>query len=134
MTRVTNSDSGGGGAPGSSADEQWSLTSLVRRHQRTAAAGLAVVVVLVAITIFTTISNPHRQALGNSASCSQWSAATPAQQIAYSHTYINEFGAFANTAANAAAVKARIDRACTKASYLGEADDISVIGALKKAF
>ena len=103
-------------------------------HKRLAAAAIVVVIAVVAVTIATTVSNPSRQPLSDSASCTQWAAGTPAQKVAYAHLYINEYGRFANTARNAAAVETAVDKACTKASYLGEADDISVLASLRHAF
>jgi hypothetical protein len=140
MSRALNSDpgtsarSGGSAAAGSSADHRWTLTALVLGHKRVAAGSIVVVIALIAVTIFTTVSSPSRQSLSDSASCTQWAAGTPAQKIAYSHLYINEYGRFPNTARYAAAVETAIDTACTKASYLGEADDISVLASLRHAF
>ena len=135
MSSTTNTDPGGGAAaPGPSAEERWTFTALVRRHPRVTAVSLALVIAAVAVTVLTTVSSPHRVTLSDSASCSQWAAATPAQQTAYAHLYINEYGRFANTAARAASVRAQIARDCTHASYLGEADDISILAALRRAF
>ena len=89
-----------------SVDERWTLTSLLRRHPRLAAASVLVVAAVVAVTILTTVANPRPQPLANSASCSQWAAATRAEQLAYSHLYINEYGRFANTARHADEVRA----------------------------
>lgn len=102
--------------------------------RRIAAGAVLLVAVLVAVTILTTVSDPRRQPLSDSASCSQWTAATPAQQLGYAHLYIDEYARFANTTAKALAVKASIDHACTSAAYLGEADDVSVLAALRRAF
>lgn len=134
MTSTTDTDPGGSATPGPGTEERWTLTALIRRHPRVTAGCLALVIVLVAVTLLTTVSSPHRVAISDSASCSQWAAATPAQQIAYSHLYIDEYGRVADTAGNAAAVRTAIHRACTHASYLGEADDISIIAALRHAF
>jgi hypothetical protein len=133
MTSATDSDPGSA-APDGGAEERWTLTALIRRHTRLAAASLALVIVLVVVTLLTVVSSPQRVALSDAASCSQWAAATPSQQIAYSHLYIDEHGRFADTAARAAAVRNAIDGACTHASYLGEADDISIIAGLRHAF
>jgi hypothetical protein len=130
----TDTDPGGSPAPGADADARWTLSALIRRHTRVSAASLALVIVLVATTILTTISNPHRASLSDAASCSQWSAGTPSQQIAYSHLYIDEHGRVADSTAEAALVRTEIDRACTHAAYLGEADDVSIIASLKDAF
>jgi hypothetical protein len=134
MTSTTDTDPGGSAAPGPGAEERWTLTALIRRHPRVTAGSLALLIVLVAVTLLTTVSSPQRVAISDSASCSQWAAATPAQQTAYSHLYIDEHGKFADTAAQAAAVRRAIDRACTHASYLGEAEDVSIIASLKHAF
>ncbi|MGH2910780.1 MAG: hypothetical protein ACRDK8_15990 [Solirubrobacteraceae bacterium] len=134
MTSTTDTDPGGSAAPGPGGPERWTLTSLMRRHPRVTAASVAVVVIVVAVTLLTTFSGARRQPLGDSASCSQWAAATAAQQTAYSHVYINEYGRVANTAQNAAAVRAAIGKACTHASYLGEAGDITVLAGLRHAF
>ena len=133
MTSATDSDPANP-APDGDAGERWTLTALIRRHARLAAASLALVIVLVAVTLLTEVSSPRRVALSDAASCAQWAAATPSQQIAYSHLYIDEHGRFADTAAHAAGVRTEIERACTHASYLGEADDISIIAGLRHAF
>lgn len=140
MGRATNSDPGDDAhsddpaASGVSAEHRWTLTALARKHKRVAAASTAVVLAVIAVTIVTTVSSRGRESLSDSASCTQWAAGTPAQKIAYSHVYINEYGRFANTARNAVAVETAINKACTKASYLGEADDISVLASLRHAF
>jgi hypothetical protein len=140
MRRATHSDpgstarSGNPVAAGSSADHRWTLTALVLAHKRVAAGSIAIVLALIAATIVTTVSSPSRQPLSDSASCTQWAAGTPAQKIAYSHLYINEYGRFPNTARYAAAVETAINKACTTASYLGEADDISLLASLRHAF
>jgi hypothetical protein len=140
MSRATNSDpgnsapSGNPATSGSNADHRWTLTALVLAHKRVAAGSIAAVIALIAVTIVTTVSSPSRQPLSDSASCTQWAAGTPAQKIAYSHLYINEYGRFPNTARYAAGVETAINKACTTASYLGEADDMSVLAGLRHAF
>ncbi len=115
-------------------DERWSIMSLLRRHPRVSAASLVVVAVAVAVTVLTAVADPHPQALSSSSSCSQWAAATAAEQLAYSHLYIDEYGSFADTARDAARVRTQIGRACTHASYLGEADDITILAAKRHSF
>jgi hypothetical protein len=117
-----------------SVDERWTLTSLLRRYPRVAAASALVVAAAVAVTILTTVGNARPQPLANSASCSQWAAATRAEQLAYSNLYIDEYGGFADTARRANEVRAQIGRACTHASYLGEADDITILAAQRHSF
>ena len=134
MTNATNSDQTDTAASGPSADDRWTVRAVVRRHKWAAAATAAVVLVVVALTLITTLVSPSREPLSDSASCTQWDAGTPAQKIAYSHLYINEYGRVPNTAGNAAAIETTIDKACTEASYLGEADDVSVLASLRHAF
>lgn len=114
--------------------ERWTLTSLLRRHPRLTAASFLVVAAVVAVTILTTVGNARPQPLANSASCSQWAAATRSEQLAYAHLYIDEYGPFADTARHADAVRGQIGRACTHASYLGEADDITILAAERHSF
>ena len=140
MTRAAHSDPadsepGEIDAPGSLADRRrWTLTSLALRHKRVAAGSIVLLVALIVATIVTTVSSPSREPLSDSASCTQWAAGTPAQKLAYSHLYINEYGRSPNTAHYAAAVETAINKACTRASYLGEADDVSVLASLRHAF
>src|SRR6202012_3284793 len=110
-----------------SVDERWNLLSLLRRHPRVTAASLLAVVAAVAVTILTTVGNARPQPLANAASCAQGAAATRSEQLAYSNLYIDEYGRFADTARRADEVRAQISRACTHASYLGEADDITIL-------
>ena len=121
-------------AAGSSAYRTWTLTSLLLRHKRASVGSILFLLVLIAVTIVATVSNPSRQALSDSATCSEWAAATPAQKIAYARVYINEYGAFPNTTRNADVIETNINKACIRASYLGEAEDVSVLGSLRHAF
>jgi hypothetical protein len=106
----------------------------MRRHKRASAGSIVFLLALITVTVVTAVASPSRQALSDSATCSEWAAATPAQKIGYSHLYINEHGAFANTARNADAVETAINRACIRAAYLGEADDLSVLASLRHEF
>ncbi len=135
MTMTTDSDPAAAvSGPGSSDQQRLTLRSLILRHKRASAALVGVLLVVIAVTVVTTISNPSRQPLSDSATCSQWAAAAPAQKIAYSHVYINEYGAFPNTDRAATAVEMAIDKDCTRASYLGEADDVSILASLRHAY
>jgi hypothetical protein len=133
MTMATNRETDAA-ASGLSAYRSWTLTSLLLRHKRASVGSIAFLLLLIAVTFVTTVSNPSRQALSDSATCSEWAAATPAQKIAYSRLYINEYGAFPNTTRNADAIETSINKACIRASYLGEAEDVSVLAGLNHAF
>ena len=108
--------------------------SLMRAHKAASAVSIAVVLAFIVVTVVTTVSSPSRQPLSDSATCSQWAAATPAQKIAYAHVYIDEYGAFADTARAADTVETTIDNECVRAAYLGEADDISVLASIRHSF
>ncbi len=131
---MTNDGEPAAAASGPSDQQRWSLRSLILRHKRASAALVGFLLAAIAVTVVTTISNPSRQPLSDSATCTQWAAATSAQKIAYSHVYINEYGAFPNTDRAATAVETAIDKDCTRASYLGEADDVSILASLRHAF
>ncbi len=134
MTTVTDSQPGDATASGPSPPQRLTLKSLVARHKRASAAVIALLVVLAALAIGSAVSGSGRQALSDAATCSQWGAATSAQKIAYAHVYIGEYEAVPDTAPYAGAVKASIDRACVRAAYLGEADDVSVLAAMRHAY
>ena len=114
--------------------ERWTLTSLMLRHRRASAAAITIVLVAIGLTIVTTVSGHSRQPLSDATTCTAWASATRSQKVAYAQLYINEHGAFPNTPRYGAAVQTAIDRACTHASYLGEADDISVLASIRHAF
>jgi hypothetical protein len=133
MTMATNRQKDAA-ASGSSADRSWTLTSLLLAHKRASLGTIAFLLMVIAVTFVTTVSSPSRQALSDSATCSEWAAATPAQKIFYSHVYIDEYGAYPNTTRNADAIETSINRACIRASYLGEAEDVSVLAGLRHAF
>jgi len=108
--------------------------ALIRAHKGASAVSIAVVLAFIVLTIVTTVSSPSRQPLSDSATCSQWAAATPAQKIAYAHVYIDEYGAFADTTRAAETVETTIDNECIRAAYLGEADDVSVLASIRHSF
>lgn len=134
MNRVTDTDSRGRKISGSDAGHRWSVTRVALAHKWVAAGSIAIVLIFVAVTVVPTLSSPARQPITDSATCSQWASATPAQKLGYSHLYINEYGRVPNTVQSARAVETMISTACTQASYLGEADDISVLASIRHAF
>jgi hypothetical protein len=133
MSMATNKETDDA-ASGSSAYRSWTLTSLLLRHKRASLGSIAFLLLVIAVTFVTTLSSPSRQPLSDSATCSEWAAATPAQKISYSHVYINEYGAYPNTTRNADVIETSINKACIHASYLGEAEDVSVLASLRHAF
>jgi hypothetical protein len=133
MTMATDKETDAA-ASGSSAYQSWTLTSVMLRHKRASGGAIAFLLVLVALTVVTTVASPGREALSDSATCSEWGAATAAQKIAYARVYLKEYGPLANAAPDSDAVETVINNACIRASYLGEADDLSVIAGVRHAF
>ncbi len=84
------------GSPGqaanssSSAPKQFSLTAAILAHKRGSAAVIAILVVFCVLTIVTAVSGSSAGPLADSATCSQWAAASTGQRAAYSRPYLNE--------------------------------------------
>ena len=125
---------GGPGAAGSGAPPGWSLTSFMLAHKRASAASIVVVLALIVATVLTTVANPARAPLTDASTCSAWAAGTGAQKIAYALVYIGEYGGGPDTRRTAQTVVTTIDNECVRASYLGEADDVSILASLRHAF
>jgi len=104
------------------------------RHKGASAGAIALLFVLVAVTVAPAFLSSTGGALRDSASCSEWSSASQAQQNTYSHLYLNEYGALPSGARDANSIKSAINNACIHAAYLGEADDVSVVAAIKHQY
>ncbi len=128
------------GSPGqaanssSSAPEQFSLTAVILAHKRGSAAVIAILVVFCVLTIVTAVSGSSAGPLADSATCSQWAAASTGQRAAYSRLYLNENPTLPDTTPEAGAVTSAINKACVEAAYLGEVDDVSVLAAIRHNF
>ena len=118
--------------PGS--PEDFSFRSLIAQHKRGSALIAAAVLAVIVLTVLTTLTGANPSPLSDSTTCSEWAAASPAQRTTYSHLYIDEYGDYANTDANAAVVRTDVNQDCVRAAYLGEADDVTVLSALHHAF
>jgi hypothetical protein len=118
--------------PGS--PEEFNFRALIAQHKRGSALIAAAVLAVIALTVATTLTGANPSPLSDSTTCSAWAAASTAQKTAYAHLYINEYGDYANTDANAAAVRADVNQNCVRAAYLGEADDVTVLSALHHEF
>jgi hypothetical protein len=110
------------------------LRTVILRHKAAVAGGIALLFVLVAVMAATAVSSSSGGALGDSSSCSEWASASQAQQNAYSHLYVNEYGALRSGARDVDSVESAVDKACIQAAYLGEADDVSVVAAIKHQY
>lgn len=108
-----------------------SLRALIVRYKAASAATAAFVLVVVLVTAATVVASSSAAALSDSSTCSEWAAAGQAQQSAYAHRYINEQRAQVIEAPSAVSVESALQSACNQAAYLGEADDLSVVAAIK---
>ena len=125
-------------APGDSADSGPSaepgLWPLIRAHRRAAGIVVAIAVLAIALTVIPAIVGSSGGPLSDSTNCSQWSAASSAQKAAYVQLYLDEYGSFSGAGRTSAAVRTTIEHGCIRAAFLGEADSVSVLAAVRGEF
>jgi hypothetical protein len=131
---TTNSASGDAPASSPTVRERLTLRTVMSRHKGASAGAIALLFVLVAVTVSPAFLSSSGGALGDSTSCSGWGSASQAQQTAYSHLYLNEYGALPSGARDPNSIKSAVSNACIHAAYLGEADDVSVVAAIKHQY
>jgi hypothetical protein len=131
---TTNSASGDAPASRPSVRERLTLRTVMSRHKGASAGAIALLFVLVAVTVSPAFLSSSGGALSDSTSCSGWGSASQAQQTAYSHLYLNEHGALPSGARDPNSIKSAVSNACIQAAYLGEADDVSVVAAIKHQY
>ncbi|HEY5427943.1 MAG TPA: hypothetical protein VIK04_02410 [Solirubrobacteraceae bacterium] len=129
-----NSADGDTAGAGPAVPPGWSLTALMLGHKRVSAASIVVVLALIVVTVLTTVANPARAPLTDASTCSAWAAGTGAQKVAYALVYIGEYGGGPDTTRTARTLVTTIDTECVRASYLGEADDVSILASIRHAF
>ena len=123
-----------GDAAGPSASSNQGLSGLILAHKRATAIVVGIVLVLIAISVLPAVLGSSSGALNDATTCSEWAAASGDQQVAYAQLFLRENGSLTNAGQTAAAVQNTVSQGCVRAAYLGEADDVSVIGAVNKAF
>ncbi|MEO6859254.1 MAG: hypothetical protein ABI323_11835 [Solirubrobacteraceae bacterium] len=105
------------------------------QHKGASVGGVALLLVLAAVTIAPAfLPSSAGGALNDSSSCSAWASARPAEQSAYSELYLKEHADLPDGAILPRSVMSAITNACSHAAYLGEADDMSVIAALRHEY
>jgi hypothetical protein len=127
---TTDNASGDASASGPTAREPLTVRSVILRHKVAWIGGIALLFVLVALMAATVLLGSSAGALSDSSTCSEWSSASQAQQNAYSHLYVNEYGALLSIDLDAVGIESAINRDCTRAAYLGESDDLSIYAAI----
>jgi ABC-type transport system involved in cytochrome c biogenesis permease component len=127
-------DSAPGDTAGSGASSNQGLGGLILAHKRAAAAVVGIVLVLIVISVLPAVLGSSSGALNDATTCSEWAAASGDQKVAYAQLFLRENGSLTSAGLTSAAVQNTISQGCVRAAYLGEADDVSVIGAVNKAF
>ena len=123
-----------GEAAGSSEAPNQGLGGLILAHKRATAIVVAVVLVLAVISVLPALLGGSGGAMNDATTCSEWASASSDQQAAYAQLFLREHGSLTNAGQTTGAVENTISQECVHAAYLGEADDVSVIGAVNKAF
>jgi ABC-type transport system involved in cytochrome c biogenesis permease component len=129
---ATNSAPGDTAASDASSNQ--GLSGLILAHKRATAVVAGIVLVLIVISVLPAVLGSSSGALNDAATCSEWAAASGDQQVAYAQLFLRENGSLTSAGQTAGAVQNTISQGCVRAAYLGEADDVSVIGAVNKAF
>jgi hypothetical protein len=106
----------------------------LRRPWRWAAAGGALVVALAVAVTAAAVSSSGRTPLTDATPCSAWAGASAAQRAAYARLYLSERDALIGGSREAARVQSAITTNCSRAAYLGEADEVTVIAAIERHF
>ena len=123
-----------GDAAGPSASSNQGLSGLILAHKRATAIVVGIVLVLIAISVLPAVLGSSSGALNDATTCSELAAASGDQKVAYAQLFLRENGSLTNAGQTVAAVRNTVTQGCVRAAYLGEADDVSVIGAVNKAF
>lgn len=129
---TTNSTSGAPFRP--TVRGRLTLRAVISRRKRASAGAIALLLVLVAVTVAPAFLSSSGGALSDSTSCSEWSSASQAQQNTYSDLFGSEHGVLLSAGRDANSIRSAINNACIQAAYLGEADDVSVVGAIKHEY
>ncbi|MGB9185727.1 MAG: hypothetical protein WCB67_16865 [Solirubrobacteraceae bacterium] len=111
-----------------------SLKALLLAHRAASAAGLVVLVALVAVMAAPAFSSSSAGPLSDSASCSQWMTTGQGQRSAYARLYLNEHISILGPGPTAGNIESVINTGCTRAGYLGEGDEVTVVAAIKHQY
>lgn len=104
------------------------------RHRLISAAALLVVAVLAGTVVAAGATKSRGTPLSDSATCTDWRSATVTQQLAYAQSYVNTHPPLTSSAWDAASVRGLLNTDCRHAAYLGETDEVDLVGALKHEF
>ena len=108
--------------------------AFVLSHRAASAAGLVLLVAVVAVMAAPAFSSSSAGPVSDSTSCLEWSSTSLAQRNAYARLYLTEHVSLLGKVPAAASIKSVINTGCTHAAYLGEADEVTVIAAIKHQY
>jgi hypothetical protein len=111
-----------------------SFKALLLAHRAASAAGLVLLLVVVAVMAAPAFSSSSAGPLSDSASCSQWTTTSQAQRSAYARLYLNEHISLLGPGPTAGSIESVINTGCTRAAYLGDGDEVTVVGAIKRQY
>jgi hypothetical protein len=131
---TTNNPAPDASASGPTGRERPTARTLILAHKVSLIVGIALLFVLVAVMAATVLLSSSGEALSDSSSCSEWSSAGQAQQNAYSHLYVDEYGALLSRGLDVFSIESAINRDCTRAAYLGESDELSLYAAIRHRY
>ncbi len=111
-----------------------SFKTLVLAHKAASAASLVLLLFVVAVMAAPAFSSSSAGPLSDSTSCSEWSSSSPAQRNAYARLYLTEHVSLLGKVPTAPSIESVIDTGCTHAAYLGQGDEVTVIGAIRHQY
>lgn len=120
-------------ADGEHAASRPSIRRFVLEHKPASLVVLVVLVLMVGSAV-PAVFTAGSWKVSDATSCSAWSSANPTQQAAYSRLYLQRHGSAANGATSPAGVEAAVDRGCVQAFAYDEADQVTVLQAIKKQY
>jgi hypothetical protein len=112
------------------APTQPSLWRLLLRHRAVSLALLATLVLFAAIIVLE-VSGAGSRKITDATSCSTWGASSQLKQDAYARLYVQKHGPLRNGATSPTSVVTAINTGCTAAFGYDEADNVTVVQAIK---
>ncbi|MGH2866318.1 MAG: hypothetical protein ACRDNK_01950 [Solirubrobacteraceae bacterium] len=111
-----------------------SVKALLRAHKPASAAGLVLLVLVVAVMAAPAFSSSSAGPLTDATSCSEWTSTSQAQRNDYARRYLTEHVSLLGKVPAAGSIESAISAGCTRAAYLAEGDEVTVIGAIKHQY
>lgn len=114
-------------------EELWTVRNLLARH-RWFAVGVAVFIAVMLAMVLFAVFGAKAGAITDSTTCTGWSSANQARQIAYGKLYLRERGALPSGGTSPAGVVAAINTGCTQAFSEDVDETTTVVQAISGNF